>query len=360
MSDWHSRLQRPQHLAAALAARGHGCYFLNPHLGRQYSRIYAKDRGPKAGVLGANLIEIHARLPAEPVYHHRLLRPSEIRMLADVMAPIAAVRGARVVQILGFPTWGELALLLRERHGWPIVYDCHDLLEGFPNVAREIVDVECRLLEQADFVLFSSELLRQTYTSRASLKPKKIVVLRNAVDSSFLRTGRAAVESGRKVAGYFGALDSWFDIAPVRKAAEQNPEVLFRLIGRVEHAPVRALASLPNVELSGEVPHHRLPELLADFHVGLIPFLVNNLTRAANPIKLYEYFSAGIPVVSTRLPEVERYADVVYLADSAVQFAAQVSSALGENDSSLRERRIEIARSETWDSRASELLRVIP
>ena len=355
MTDWHGRLQRTQHLASTLAARGHDCYYFNPHLGRQYDKLYSRDPSPRVAELRVRLAELHVRLPTEPVYHHRLLAPGETQSIADALDPLAARHGNSVVQVVSFPTWGPAALLLRERYGWPIIYDCHDLLEGFNNVAREIVDAEPAVLESADFVVFSSDYLHKVYEHRVKLRPGRVALLRNAVDARFV-ADRGATD--RKIAGYIGALQDWFDADAVRAAAMANRDALFRIVGRVERLPVRELASLPNVELAGEVPHERLPEILSGFTIGLIPFVVNELTRAANPIKMYEYFSAGLPVVSTRLPEVELYSDLVYIADSAQDFARQVSSALTEDDMGLRERRREVARGETWEQRADQLLKI--
>ena len=83
---------------------------------------------------------------------------------------------------------------------------------------------------------------------------------------------------------------------------------------------------------------------------------VNELTRATNPIKLYEYFSAGLPVVSTRLPEVELYRDLTYLADSPTEFSRLSALAVAEQDESLREKRMQIAGLHTWRARAEALL----
>jgi glycosyltransferase involved in cell wall biosynthesis len=297
-------------------------------------------------------------LPAEPVYHHRLLTNAETLRLADALAPLAEIHGPALIQVVSFPTWGDLAQTLRQRHGWPIMYDSHDLLAGFGNIAQEIVAAETVLLQGADHVLFSSEYLRQLHTRTISLPPGRVSLLRNAVDSRFVERAGAARNpaSGRKVAGYIGALEKWFDVGAVRAATEANPETLFRIVGRVQHERVMQLSELPNIELAGEAAHEELPEVLAGFSVGLIPFVINELTRAADPIKLYEYFSAGLPVVSSRLPEVERYGDMVYFANTPSDFAAQVSHALSENDAALARKRIDAARNETWDQRADRLL----
>ena len=40
------------------------------------------------------------------------------------------------------------------------------------------------------------------------------------------------------------------------------------------------------------------------FAVGIIPYIVNERMHYVNPLKLREYLSAGLPVVSTAVPEV--------------------------------------------------------
>jgi len=152
-----------------------------------------------------------------------------------------------------------------------------------------------------------------------------------------------------------GALQDWFDIECLEEAARANPAYRFVLVGRVDHEPIRRLAVLPNVEFAGEVAYDRLPEVCASFRVGLIPFRINALTLATNPIKLYEYFSCGMPVVSTALPEVERMGDLAYVARTPAEFASAVRRAMQENDAGRREQRLEVARQESWASRAGAL-----
>jgi len=152
-----------------------------------------------------------------------------------------------------------------------------------------------------------------------------------------------------------GALDSWLDIEAVRQAALAHPQCRFVLAGRVEYKPIRRLAALRNVELVGETPYHRVPELLAGFQVALIPFRITPLTLMTNPIKMYEYFSCGLPVVTTPLPEAQVMDDLVYLASTPADFARQVGHALAEDDPARRLRRREIALLESWDARARDI-----
>jgi glycosyltransferase involved in cell wall biosynthesis len=90
------------------------------------------------------------------------------------------------------------------------------------------------------------------------------------------------------------------------------------------------LSSCANVRLTGEKPYAELPQWLAGFDVCLIPFRITELTLATNPVKAYEYLSAGKPVVSVGLPELQQFGDLVYRAQDSDDFIAQVSRALAE------------------------------
>jgi glycosyltransferase involved in cell wall biosynthesis len=187
------------------------------------------------------------------------------------------------------------------------------------------------------------------------------MIVRNAVDESLLRHG----EAYRKTAGfagansvtigYVGALDFWFDVDAVEMAAGRHPEWKFLLIGRVEDKRILQLDNLPNVEFIGEVPHSELHKYMSTFRVALIPFERNELTIGTNPIKLYEYFSYGLPVVSTALPEMEEFGEVLYLYQDSAGFLEQLEAAVKEDNPGLRQDRIDIAHRESWNARVSQL-----
>lgn len=357
MTDWHTRMQRSQHLARALAGFGHTCIYLNPHLGCEYQLPYWFARESRVAPLEPGIHEVHVHLPAEHVFHRRLLRRGENgRVLRTLEQIVSGTPPQGVVQIVSFPIWLEVAVVLRQRYGFPIIYDCHDYLQGFRNIDATIIAHEKSLFDCADLIAFSSQyLMERTLAAHLSLLPKSILV-RNGVDYGHFATAARPARAER-VFGYVGALDHWFDVDAVSTAARSHPESRFLLIGRIEDDRVRRLASFPNVEFTGEVAYAELPRYLARFNVGLIPFLQNELTRAADPIKLYEYFSCGLPVASTRIPEAERYSGLVYLGDGPEGFAAAAGAAMREDDPERRERRMEIARHECWNDRAKDLLK---
>ena len=347
MTDWHMRIQRTQHLVRAFARQGFRCIYVNPHLGREFETTPLFDPDHRLSHIEENIYELHIRLPREPVFHDRLLTRDEEALVFSVIRQILPVRQA--IQMLSFPLWLDVARRFREEAGFPIVYDCHDLLSGFRNIGREIISAEQELLRQSDLVLFSAQGLLNQYGAGL----KKSLLVRNAVDARQFELRRSTPSNA--VVGYVGALDSWFDIEAVREAALAYPQCRFVVAGHVEYKPIRRLAALRNIELAGEIPYHRVPELLARFQVGLIPFHITPLTLMTNPIKMYEYFSCGLPVVTTPLPEAQSMGDLVYLASTPAEFARQVGHALAEDDASRRMRRREIALLESWDARARDI-----
>ncbi|MDH3223057.1 MAG: glycosyltransferase [Gemmatimonadota bacterium] len=106
------------------------------------------------------------------------------------------------------------------------------------------------------------------------------------------------------VIGFWGLIHDWVDVEAIADLARACPDATLVLIGSVR-TDVSPLSDQPNVRMLGQKPYAALPRYARFFDVALVPFRVNELTRAVNPIKLREYLSAGIPVVATRLPEVE-------------------------------------------------------
>jgi len=355
MADWHTSMQGSQHLAATLASLGHRCFYVNPHLGREFPNTYFRSPRVVVSVLQPRILELHVHLPHEPVFHHRRLRPEEIRVVARAIENLLGPAGStRPLLIVSLPLWMEVAVELRKRTGCRILYDCHDLLAGFGSYSPDLLAAEGRLLALSDLVVFSSKWLMKHTLGQHPAVEGKAALVRNAANRRDFQAPRNNGKAGKTI-GYVGALNFWFDTEFVKLAALSHPEWRFLMIGRVGSRKLDALRGLPNVVFRGEVPYADLASLLSEVDVAMIPFVRCPLTLATNPIKLYEYFACGLPVVSTRLPEVELFPGLVYCADSAEQFVHQIENALRENDPRLRARRREVAQRESWLARCTQL-----
>lgn len=156
------------------------------------------------------------------------------------------------------------------------------------------------------------------------------------------------------ILGFFGLIHEWIDLKLVEFLASRHPEWTIALIGK-SSVDTSGLNKYANVHLLGRKPYSDLPKYCKAFSVGLIPFEVNELTRNVNPIKLREYLSAGLPVVSTALPEVVYYSDSCSVARDYEEFEQGVMQAIRTDSPEERRRRSRSMRSETWERKVAEL-----
>ena len=120
----------------------------------------------------------------------------------------------------------------------------------------------------------------------------------------------------------------------------------------------RARLRLPNVFLLGPVPYVRLPEYMRLFDACIVPHRTTPFTESLNPIKLWEYLALGKPIIATRVAGCRDYPELVYLADSAQEFAGWATLALTEDPCLCQRRRAE-ARRHSWESRCDAVERII-
>ena len=243
-----------------------------------------------------------------------------------------------------------------------VVYHCVDEYSAFAGVARETLQrMERDLIRKAHVVFTSSEELAE---ERRLHNPQTFFVS-HAVDVAHFSRALSDVTlppdiAGlkRPIIGFFGLIAEWIDLALLREIALARPEWSVVLIGKAttDLGPVR---DVPNVHLLGQKPYEALPAYCKAFDVGLIPFRLNELTRKANPLKLREYLAAGLPVVSSDLPEVRRYEPLVRVASGVDGFIHAVEAALEDGGDTARRLRVEAMRSESWEARVEELSRRI-
>lgn len=130
--------------------------------------------------------------------------------------------------------------------------------------------------------------------------------------------------------GFIGGIDSHtFDPALFVEAAGKLPDVQFVLVGGCSLP--EGWVTLPNVHLLGRRQYEEVPGYMGACDVLIMPWNRNDWIQACNPVKLKEYLAVGRPIVSTPFPELERFAGLVEIADTAEGFAAAIRRVLETN-----------------------------
>lgn len=165
-----------------------------------------------------------------------------------------------------------------------------------------------------------SDVLSQRLSADFGLTP---VTIGNGVDVTARADSVLHDLPSEPFAVYVGSIQQRVDLDLLEAVAAQVPVVV---AGPADDEHARLLRRLPLCWL-GPLPLSTVPALLERASVGLLPHRLDELTTSMAPMKLLEYVAAGLPVVSTPLPGVERHPGVVVMSGSA-DFAAAVREAL--------------------------------
>jgi tetratricopeptide (TPR) repeat protein len=347
--DWFYRRQRPQHLASAMAAAGYDVYF--------FSTVFERIVGgaPRCFVarqLAEGVQEVLLQVDvAGSNALHKDLTQREWDAARIALADFLARLGSRPIVLVDHPAW--LPILEAAGDRAVIVYDCIDNVSAFPKTPGSLMAAEQQLIATADVVVASSLVLAGMIEPR-----RRVCLIPNAADTGRFSPVASADPPESTNLLYFGKIAEWFNWQWIDHVARARPDWTIHLVGEVTTASVDPLRALGNVQFAGEVPYDRLAGYLAGASAAIIPFRLNDLTHAVNPVKVYEYLSAGRPVVASAMRELESF-EWVRCAVSANEFEAALASEVASDTPALRSARSRWAAAHDWKDRAQALASAI-
>jgi glycosyltransferase involved in cell wall biosynthesis len=211
-----------------------------------------------------------------------------------------------------------------------------------------------RAVTEADVVFTGGRSLHQAVHGQ---RHRNVHLFPSGVDRHHYASSRALRQThATPVAGYVGVVDERINLSLLAELAHQLPDWTLRVVGPVAKIDPTMLPQADNIEYIGFTTYDQLPAVMAGFDVALMPFALNEATRSISPTKTLEYLAAGLPVVSTGVPDViVDYGTVVHLAGDAAEFATGCRRALAEDPAS-RDRLVAplLARQE-WDGIAAAM-----
>ncbi len=242
-----------------------------------------------------------------------------------------------------------------------VVYHCVDEFSAFSDApAGEIRELERRLLLASDVVICSSEKLR---ADKARVNPNAHLVQHGVDLDHFAKAfdPRTPIpdelkDAARPVIGFWGLIADWVDLELVRHVANAFSGGTVVLLGNAT-TDLKPLHGALNICVLGHRPYADLPRYAKTFDVALMPFKLNELTLASNPLKAREYLAAGLPVVSTAIPEVERLR-ACRIGRDADEIVREISAviAAGGGPSEVRAAQV---RGEGWEARVAEMQEIV-
>jgi glycosyltransferase involved in cell wall biosynthesis len=359
--DWYFTKQRPQHIAELLSKKYDITYLCTTSWISKFNRKHDDD-----DIVSSN-IRINENLNIRRVKYLPLERLYIISRINEIIS-VALVRFFCITfkpDIIWVTHPQQSKLIPRDYKG-KLVYDCMDNYTEFlidVSKKEKIMKLEKTLCIQADIILTSSNGLYEkisAYTHSA-----KIEIVKNATNfdvfyqyfiSTSIKSKPKEISDSKKTIGYFGGISSWFDVDLILVLANDFRDCDIVIIGPVNNRTLLSrVKNVDNVKLLGPKVYSDLPRYLYYFDVCIMPFIVNDLIKDVNPVKVYEYLSMGKPVVAPNYDEIREFEELIYLADGHKDFSKKVQQALNEDNTYKKSNRIEFARSNTWKNRVDQI-----
>lgn len=309
-------VQRPQQIMKQLSLKGHTVYYIESKQGN-----YIKKENNNLNIIGANY-NITSKYLNRPI-------------------------------ILWCSSPDQVSNIDKIPHDY-VIYDVvDDATHEFSSWSGHINS----MLSRANIVFTSSKQLYDKFKGMHN----KVYLINNGVDLDNFSKSKTFtprdLPKNKKIVGYVGAVASWLDwnlINHIVKDSNYN----FVFVG-----PLYNINNFPilrsNVYFLGVKNYEYIPYYINNFNCCIIPFQINSMTNACNPIKLYEYMSSGKPIVSTAMKEVVNFSNLCYIANSKDSFKKHINLAINENDKNLINLRIKTAENNSWSSRTNKILDIL-
>lgn len=243
-----------------------------------------------------------------------------------------------------------------------IVYDYQDNFDYLPDGSWSPLDAKYNelLLKRSNYVLCTGKVMYE----RAKEINDNAVYIPNGnnfrvLSGSFENKPRSELFGyDKKIIGYLGGIRKWLDFDLLNNILKVFPDCLLVAIGLVykdAREEFKDLERYPNFCHINHMEPEKLPIYLNNFDVGIIPFKINKFMEGVFPNKFFEYMAAGIPIVTTALPELEKYSNDVGYAKNTDEFVSYVSDFLEGKKSVDAEKFKQLAGSNSWAVRAETI-----
>lgn len=254
-----------------------------------------------------------------------------------------------------------------------VIYHCTDEISSFPFYAknekrkRSIIKKESQLLKKANIVFTTAKTL---FENKRKINPNTYYVQNVANFDLFhnatmdtLGLPRDIKDIPLPIIGFVGVMNEYkVDFSIVEFIKESHPDWSIVMIGPIEYSENLKQENIPigkNIYYLGEKKQTDLPNYLRAFDVCIIPNQLNENTRYSFPLKFFEYLASGKPVVTTAMPALSDYRDIAKIANTKEEFVKFISESLTESDELAKQRRMDIAKKNTWEKQVKNMEEII-
>ena len=249
------------------------------------------------------------------------------------------------------------------------LYDCVDFHQGYcpQKTIQTVKKQEQSLIRSVDFFFVNSDVLEKLHQS--TRRPTVVPLGFRKNDFLLKGTKRITLSQKAQIIGFVGSIDERIDFDLLQTLADRNTQWTIVLWGNVPddavdkdgiNKRVAALARRKNV-IHGHSKNSDVPAIIRQFTVGMIPYRVSHPgARYAYPMKIFEYFYCGKPVVSTPLVELKRFPQYIKIGENAKEWEANIHDLLRRPwPKKYQQEQRKLALENSWEEKIRAMLRLM-
>jgi glycosyltransferase involved in cell wall biosynthesis len=252
-----------------------------------------------------------------------------------------------------------------------IIFDCVDYFaKGSAHEMELLTRLEKKLAKEADIVLAVSRNL-QNYLR--TMRKDVVFAPQGFRIHDFQKPKRVKLNFPKNspIIGYVGGLNDRLDLRLLLPLVTNNPRWNFVFWGPLQDflivkkpeikGKIESLLSFPNV-LHGESKNKReIPSIISQFDVCIIPYdTSSDFNKFCFPIKLFEYFYEGKPVVSTPIKELKYFTKYVTIGSGVNEWQALIENSLTRTwPNNYKAEQKKIAKNHSWERRLQKISKLI-
>jgi len=269
----------------------------------------------------------------------------------------------------------ELKKYIQNRY--KIIYEYIDeinpILSGTKEIPVNIKEKYEYILSDREnvYVVVTADKLKEDIEQKRGME--KLVFACNGVDYEhyqnidknyeFDKEFRKILGKKKPIIGYYGAFASWFDYEMIKELAIKRPQYSIVLIGTKydETLEKSKIEELQNIYFLGTKDYKTLKNYANKFDVCTVPFVINDITKATSPLKIFEYMALGKPIVTTAMDECKKYKSI-FIANNKEEFIELIDKAIEirkENNEEYFKTLKKEALENTWRSKTEEIIKLL-
>tara|TARA_Y100001970_G_C14258493_1_gene877479 strand:- start:7954 stop:9084 length:1131 start_codon:yes stop_codon:yes gene_type:complete len=154
---------------------------------------------------------------------------------------------------------------------------------------------------------------------------------------------------------YHGTFNVALDYELILELVKSNPRIKFNFLGSIKDSNplINKILSNKNVQYYDPIPYSDVGSMISQFDIGFIPYKVDKLTDSVTSLKLYEYLSLGMPVVTTSYSEAKKSDSKLFFLEDSKAF--KNASLLTKSD---LKNNFKNASEKSWLSNAKKIIRL--